>query len=51
MPSKKENKTVQQLTDGKSVLPAVLTLGNSNTIELEKNNRDDAAKPLYLKWV
>ena len=51
MPSKKENKIVQQLIDGKSVSPAVITLENSNAIELEKSNRDDAAKPLYLKRV
>ena len=51
MPSKKQSKTAQQLTDEKSESLAVVTLGNSRVIELEKESRDDAAKPLYLKRV
>ena len=51
MPNKKQNTTAQQLTDEKSGSPAVFTLGNSRAIGLEKESRDDAAKPLYLKRV
>ena len=51
MPRKKENITAQQLTDQKMETLAVVTLGNSRVIELEKESKDDAAKPLYLKRV
>ncbi len=51
MPRKKENNTAQQLTDEKTETLAVVTLGNSRLIELAKESKDDAAKPLYLKRV
>jgi hypothetical protein len=51
VPRKKENNTAQQLTDQKTETLAVVTLGNSRLIELAKESKDDAAKPLYLKRV